>query len=429
MDAATAGEGAHACPQCGARLQADAGFTVWCDRCDWNVEPYPPATVGLSRFDRLEQQLARRYTERLFAEITKGVPLRPHRDVSSVLAQGLAVIVHASTVALVGVGLWFVFGGLGFVAVFVGVLLLAIAVLLRPRFARLPEHESLLERRDAPELFGLADEVAAAAGTRGADRIAVDGEFNASVTVYGVGGHRLLTIGLPLWEILSPEQRVALLAHEFGHFSNGDPRHGGLVHSAIRSLSAWCYLLAPDEYDGNPLMIVVTVITFLPYVTVLGLLLLMYRVTLRSSQRGEYLADRLGARVGGTAAAVGLQDRTLLESFVERAIVRVRARQKSLARDGLAPAPQPEDLWDRVAEEVAAVPEHELERLRRAGAKRDQSVDSTHPPTHLRREVLALAPPVPPEVMVDAARAIRIEAEFAILRRTLATQEAVPTEG
>lgn len=429
MDAATRGDGARACPHCGAPLHEDAGFTVWCDRCDWNVDPYPPATEALSRLDRLEHRLARRYSERLFAEVTKGPPLRPHRDVSSVLAQVLAGIVHASTLVLVGVGLWFVFGGLGFVLAFIGVLMLAIAVVLRPRIARLPEHVFFLERAEAPELFVLVDEVAAAAGTQGVSRIAVDREFNASVTVFGVRRRRLLTIGLPLWEILSSDQRVALLAHEFGHFSNGDLRHGGIVQSAIFSLSAWCYLLAPEEDADNAFAIVVTVFTFLPYVTILGLLLLMSQVTLRSSQRGEYLADRLGARVGGTAAAIGLQDRTLLDSFVERAIVRVNARQRSVARDGIAPAPKPEELWDRLANEVAAVPEHEFERLRRAGAKRGQSVDSTHPPTHLRREVLSLIPPMPPEVVVESARAIRIEAEFAALRRTLALQAAVPPEG
>jgi hypothetical protein len=35
-----------------------------------------------------------------------------------------------------------------------------------------------------------------------------------------------------------------------------------------------------------------------------------------------------------------------------------------------------------------SIPAHEYERLRRVGARRGHSVDSTHPPTHLRRTCL-----------------------------------------
>src|SRR5690348_4580398 len=115
MGAATAGGDLTVCPECGARLHRNARFTTWCDQCDWNVDPYPTTKEMLGRFELLEQRMARRYGERLFAGITKGIPLRPHLDATSVLAQVLAILVHGSTLALVGVGLWFVFGGLGFV--------------------------------------------------------------------------------------------------------------------------------------------------------------------------------------------------------------------------------------------------------------------------------------------------------------------------
>jgi hypothetical protein len=37
---------------------------------------------------------------------------------------------------------------------------------------------------------------------------------------------------------------------------------------------------------------------------------------------------------------------------------------------------------------AASIPEHEYERQRRAGARRGHQVDTTHPPTHLRRACL-----------------------------------------
>ena len=431
MGQATADESRTTCPECGARLQHDPGFTVWCDRCDWNVDPYPPDTEELDLVARVEQRMERRFGQRLYAELATGVPLRPHRDAASVMAQVLAVGVHASTLALVAIGIWFVFGGMGFAIAGLGVLMLVIAFVLRPRFGKFPEHALTLDRAEAPELFGLVDEVARAAGTRGPDRVVVGRDYNAFVTEYGIRGRRLLSIGLPLWQILSPEQRVALLGHEFGHFTNGDPRYGGMVGAALRSLAGWGYLLAPNEYreeEGNPLDVVITILTFVPYVIVLGTLLLMYRLTLRSSQRGEYLADRLGARVGGTTAAMEMLDRLGLDAFVERATVRVRARLGAGARGSQATTAASEQLWDGVAAEVAAVPEHEFERLRRVGAKRDQSVDSTHPPTHLRREVLALAAPTPPEVLVDAGRSARIDAELARVRQELGEQVLNPSE-
>ncbi|NED82958.1 M48 family metalloprotease, partial [Streptomyces sp. SID11233] len=66
----------------------------------------------------------------------------------------------------------------------------------------------------------------AAVGTRGVDLIAIDGEVNASAMRYGVRGRMLLTLGLPLWESLGPEQRLALLGHELAHHAHGDTRHG-----------------------------------------------------------------------------------------------------------------------------------------------------------------------------------------------------------
>lgn len=112
---------------------------------------------------------------------------------------------------------------------------------------------------------------------------------------------------------------------------------------------------------------------------------LLDHLTLRATQRGEYLADVLAARAGSTEAAVGLMDRLLVAESAESVLLReVNSAQVKRPKSGTR-----EDawhgLWERLADDMDSIPESEYERRRRCGALRGHSVDSTHPPTHLRR--------------------------------------------
>ena len=420
MSAAEVVEVSRPCPECGAEIRHDERFTPWCAACEWNVDPYSEDDEQTTRMDRYRRVLARRYGERLLREVTNGASLRPHRDASSILAQMLAAVINASTLVMVGLAVWCLLSRLGATLIVVGILLLAIAFVMRPRFGRLPKHTLLLRREDAPELFAMVDEVAAAVGTRAIDRVAIDGSLNASVSMFGLRGRRLLTIGLPLWEILFPDERVAVLGHELGHYANGDPRHGTILGTAIDSLLLWYYLLAPSRYNGNWLIYLANAVMFLPWVAVGGVLRLLWALTVRSAQRGEYLADRFSARVAGPDAAARSMDKLLLDSIVATALRRERNRGQLSGAAREEARRHPEQLWERLAAEVASVPEHERRRLRRADERQGHAVDATHPPTHLRRDCLALAPATTPAVVVDAAREERISAELSSARRTIA---------
>ncbi|MGW5329672.1 M48 family metallopeptidase [Streptomyces sp. NPDC004014] len=76
-------------------------------------------------------------------------------------------------------------------------------------------------------------------GTHSVHAVAVDGSINASVMTYGVRGRRLLVLGMPLWEVRTPEERIALLGHELAHYANGDTRNGLVVGTAVRTLALW----------------------------------------------------------------------------------------------------------------------------------------------------------------------------------------------
>ncbi|WP_406837620.1 M48 family metallopeptidase [Streptomyces sp. AHU1] len=425
MDTATV-ETVQPCPECGAEIRRDSRFPSWCAACDWNVDP-EPSEEKKGRLARARLALTRRHSERLLAELSAGGTLRARRDASAVLAFTVALIVHAVTLAVTASGIWFVVRGWGGWGMVPGAFLLALGWSLRPRFGRLPKDTPMLRRADAPELFALVDEVAHVAGTRSVDTIVVNDWINAGVGSYGVRGRRLLVLGLPLWEILSPQQRIALLGHEMGHYVNGDTRHGLVVGTAYRSLITWHYYFESGEHDpldeAATLQLIVDLLYVVPRLLVLGVLTLLDRLSMRASQRAEYLADRVAAQAGSTQAALEWMDRLLVSNS---AAVTLGREVNRTALNGPRGKQQTDawaaGLWERLAADLASVPEHERERLRRVGALRAHSVDSTHPPTHLRHACLMIGEPAPPTVITDEERERRIAGELADARTKVARQ-------
>lgn len=418
----TNGATEQACPDCGAALPAEKRFVVWCTECDWNVDPgRADRCAGHGRIASLRRRLARQYGEQLLAEVSAGTELRPHRDPSSLLARLVASVVHALTAGLVVGALWLIIGGWSTVVQpVVGALLLAIAFTLRPRFGRPPTDVPVLRRADAPRLFELLDEVAREAGTTGVDVVLVGPEANAWVTTYGIRQRRILHIGLGLWEILSPQERVALLGHEFGHYAHGDTRHSLLVGSALRTLTTWEYLLAPSAADALAQTFTNVVLAPARW-TVQGLITALDHLTLRASQRAEYLADGTAARTGGTEAAVGLTDRLLIADGAEDALRRESVAAGTRIGDSRR-SDAAEGLWERLAARMGSVPERELERLRRVGERRGHSVDDTHPPTHLRHRRLADGERFTARVLLDPSASAAVDAELAKVRLRLARE-------
>ncbi|WP_299527642.1 M48 family metallopeptidase [uncultured Streptomyces sp.] len=391
---------------------------TWCEACDWNVDPGKPDEAP-GRMEAFRRRLAKSYGEKLYAEVAAGGSLAPHRDPAGVFALVLALAVHGFTaaVALGGLLLITVAGGVAFCVL--GVVLLLLAWVLRPRMARLPEDLPVLRRADAPELFALVDEVAALTGTTGVRAVVVDGDFNASVSTYGIRRHRVLSLGLGAWESLTPQERIALLGHELGHFANGDLRHGLVVSNALRSLDTWRYLVAAQSRPQTLMDWLLNLLYLPPRLVVNGLLALLDRLTLRSAQRAEYLADTLAARVGSTASAVALMDKLLVwesgEGWLRREVNAVRTKgSRAAGRDTNA-----DELWEGLAAHMASVPDRERERLRRVGALRGHSVDSSHPPTHLRRACLLAVPPTGAVLNPTDERLAAVSTELSTARATV----------
>ncbi|WP_415951836.1 M48 family metallopeptidase [Streptomyces sp. KLOTTS4A1] len=423
---------ATTCPQCGRTVPGGTRFVTWCESCDWNVDPQVEEPPPFGRVERLRRSLARRHGERLAAEMAGGSAVPPHGDAASLAAYALSLAVHSLTVLLAatGLGLIVLGWGIGFYPV-LGALALLIAFVLRPRFGSLPADGPVLHRPDAPRLFELIDRVGAEVGTRGVDAVVVGPEVNAAVSTYGIRRRRVLHLGLGLWEPATVPQRIALLGHELGHYANGDVRHSHIVGITLDTLEGWVEILTPTPTQNElyhaefiawkVLEALGAALLAVPRAACLGLLMLLDVLTLRASQRAEYLADAAAAHVGSSEAAASGLDLLLVADAAEgelrrQAVVANSGPRRSGRRTAAAHA----GLWERLTEWFEQVPEREYERLRRVSARRGHSVESTHPPTHLRRSLVAAGGLKAARIVPSDAHMADIGAELAAAREEVA---------
>ncbi|MEZ5064951.1 MAG: M48 family metalloprotease [bacterium] len=137
----------------------------------------------------------------------------------------------------------------------VGVIL--VFFLLKPILSRPARVDADIEiDRDAePLLFAFVEKVCDTVGAPRPGGIRVDSDANASASftrgVAGMGQRGLtLTIGLPLVAGLSQQQFAGVLAHEFGHFSQGA---GMRMSHLIRRVSHWFtrVVYERDQFDAE----------------------------------------------------------------------------------------------------------------------------------------------------------------------------------
>jgi Zn-dependent protease with chaperone function len=142
--------------------------------------------------------------------------------------------------------------------VYVGPLIIGIVLLgfmVKPLLAGPPRARSgRLVRTDKESVLAVfVEEIARAVHAPEPRRIEVDCELNASAGfgrgLFSLFGHNLtLTIGLPLVAGLNARQLAGVLAHEFGHFSQGA---GMRLTYIVRSVNAWFsrIVFERDEWD------------------------------------------------------------------------------------------------------------------------------------------------------------------------------------
>lgn len=374
-------------------------------------------------FGALHHRIAYNLTMRQFRTMAHGgnpfgatpssavIDLKPPRAWTGarIFAIVVSILIYVAIVYLAYLGVWLIRFRYPNLTIVFGVMLIAVALSLLPRFPTLDKHADLLTRDEAPTLWALVDRVSAAVGTRSPRTIAINSWFNASTTAIGLRRRRHLNIGLALFGALDPQQRVALLAHEMGHFRNGDIRRGLITSPAMTSLGRLSVLFEsrrvvvfkvrgatlPGLVD--PLVnLVMGIISSVFYVAHLGVL----SVTLRDSQRREYLADQRSAQLAGAHNAARLLDLLCTDAD---AVVAARARGQQL-----------NPAWREAAAQLVA-PERaaKVRRLRQLSTRTDVSLWTTHPPAGLRAWLVEAMPAYPPTLVLSEADSTLIDNELA----------------
>lgn len=199
----------------------------------------------------------------------------------------------------------------------------AIVFMIKPLFARSAkiERRRSLTREGEPLLFAFVDRICETVGAPRPKRIDVDCEVNASASfrrgVWSmlVGNDLVLTIGMPLVVGMNTRQFTEVLAHEFGHFTQGA---GMRLTFIIRSISFWFTRVVYErdawdealvrwstESDGRLAIffLLTRLFVWLTRKVLWVLMMVGHAVAGFMLRQMEYDADRTAARVVGASAA------------------------------------------------------------------------------------------------------------------------------
>lgn len=252
-------------------------------------------------------------------------------------------------------------------------------------FVRLPRpqgHE--ITEAQAPALFAAMHDMRRRMKGPRFHHVLVTNELNAAVVqrpLFGLIGwpRNYLILGLPLLESLSPQEALAVVAHEYGHLAGSHSRFGAYIY---RLRNSWGTIQAlTEQWEGwanKPLKRLVS--WYAPYFNAYTFVL---------ARANEYQADAASAElVGADVAASALKRVHLASASYDQFMGKVF--------DGIREQPQPPaDMARRWAEQAGqgAALDTAQKWLRQALDK-VSDVSDTHPALSLRLKALP-APAAP----------------------------------
>jgi len=234
--------------------------------------------------------------------------LHPGLSISKIIGYLVAGLVHSITIGLPLIGLWVILSRWGGVfSICYGLIFFGLAFAIRPRFAKSPEDG--ISREQYPTLYEFVDSISNELSAPPIDTIVIDGQNNASLGTYGWRQAKVLTIGYPLWQALDEQSRTALIGHELAHQINSDSTRNLFIGSALRTLIQWYHIFYPsaiiDRRSGF-LSVPVNLLFWAFANCALAIYLGLLQILLYDSRRAEYLADYIGASLGGTEAMLNV---------------------------------------------------------------------------------------------------------------------------
>jgi hypothetical protein len=270
---------------------------------------------------------------------------------------------------------------------FIGVLFM-----IKPLFAPRGKHPEpyTIERGEEPTLHAYVGTLCQVMGAPVPKRIDVTCEVNASASLRAgflslLGNDLVLTIGLPLAAGLTLRELTCIMAHEFGHFTQGWAMRLGYIVARINrwfarvafERDAWDEQLEEWRADSGHVAawVVVAVASLFVWFSRLILKVLMYTgaaVSSILSRQQEYNADAWSSRVVGSEAAAGLFQRMRVLALSEQPVMNEVAGRWSSRQ-------LPDNLVSLYVSARDAIPGEVRQALDRAFDKEKTGIFDSHP--------------------------------------------------
>ncbi|MBK9054065.1 MAG: M48 family metallopeptidase [Chloroflexi bacterium] len=407
----------QSCPQCNAMIPVIPGYITWCDQCNWNLIPQK-RQQRQSIFRTLSDKLGEWQSNFLLSRLLRAKNVSRQIFLTTVLAYGAASVVHLFPVAVAVVGVWILYYAftvlaipLNLVGTLVGLALLLMAWQTRPQFPSLP---STINPEKYPQLYQLVAQISDELKLPPIHGIAPTSSFSTYVGEYTWRQWRILFLGLPLWDVLGPQERIALLATTLARGGTNENNRAYSLYLGINNALHIASYLTP-------------VLLFIFFVLLWGqtdntsanslsccygfwlLLLSMYALLAMDAQRTTYLAYYRGAGISGTEAQIKLVQKLYLTNNWRHALHRYAMDRNNRAKSFFA----------TVRQEIEQIHPRELERLKRVIESELTRLDAFYPPLQQLMMFLWEHLSETPQITVHFLRWEQIDKEVARLEENL----------
>jgi heat shock protein HtpX len=391
----------------------------------WEATGTPQFGSTNRAVEEFQRSLGYRTTRAQYQALLTRSPQKPGWTRARIALVAISAALLAFDLVLAGLSVELIFGSDNFLVVFLGILLGLIAFELRPRVPRYRPPPGEVTRADAPALFALLDRVSVEIGAPVPVLVTMTSDHNAACGRSGLRRRPFLEIGLPLWAALTPQSKLALLGHEFGHLVNNDPRSSLLIQPALTTFGQLAYLLDPRRMFRGAMPRAIGAVVLWPISRVFWLLhLSAHSLAAVDSQCAEYLADRRSVELAGTSAGAELTDVLLLDDAIVTAVRRA-ARTSANPTDWRA-ASNLASFGDNEADPNCEPSAQGRRAREQRSIRRESLLTATHPPSGLRARMLRTWPVYPPRMTLSQAEADCVDAEltshYARVARVLGSQ-------
>lgn len=382
------------CPECKEPILTDPNYVVWCQKCNWNLK-YEDKVKIKTKWDEFYLKISKIQSEKLFQTLLKEDLFNLKTSKLRVFAYLISIGIILANLSLLVLGIYFLFIHWGGISNYLlSFILLALFWLSKPKL-RKNISDKFINKSEFPELYNLVNAVCDELKTSHVESIILDQEFNASITEYGFSKKKVLTIGIPLWNVLNEDEKLDLLGHEIGHCINGDPARRIVISTAIEILIDTGYAIYPNKlvpdnisegwgyflmelakYVVVPLNLLLRGVAHILWFFAYFLCQLIWF----DSQRAEYLADLVATKISGKKSAIGSMEKLALAEVIDFEVAQLALKNRK-ELDTI-------NVFDELNKKVSNLPDHENERLKRLLHFQEHRLDATHPPTGYRIKML-----------------------------------------